>query len=96
MALRRLFGFSEGELMRSVSKPCSRLMGQTAGIFSAVGAFEVIYDQVLKMRLHKARALYCWRRNYWVHLRGSPACVGVESNGILILLTQSCLTNLIY
>ncbi|KAJ6876530.1 40S ribosomal protein [Populus alba x Populus x berolinensis] len=39
MALRRLFGFSEGRLMRSVCNPCSRLRRQTAGIFSAVGAF---------------------------------------------------------
>ncbi|KAF9669801.1 hypothetical protein SADUNF_Sadunf13G0002200 [Salix dunnii] len=39
MALRRMFGFSEGELMRSDCKPCSRLMRQTAGIFSVGGAF---------------------------------------------------------
>ncbi|CAK7340425.1 unnamed protein product [Dovyalis caffra] len=39
MALRRLFGFSDGELMRSDCKPCSRLMRQTAGIFSVGGAF---------------------------------------------------------
>ncbi|KAB1216274.1 hypothetical protein CJ030_MR4G026694 [Morella rubra] len=31
MALRRFFGFSDGELMRSDAKPCSRLMKQTAG-----------------------------------------------------------------
>jgi len=37
-------------------------------------------------------------RNQWCHLRGffSCVCVGVEPNGILILLTQSCLTNVIY
>nr|TKR91801.1 hypothetical protein D5086_0000219230 [Populus alba] len=39
MALRRLCGFSDGELMRSDCKPCSRLMRQTAGIFSVGGAF---------------------------------------------------------
>ncbi|CAI0551094.1 unnamed protein product [Linum tenue] len=39
MALRRYFGFSEGELMRSDCKPCSRLMRHTAGIFSVGGAF---------------------------------------------------------
>lgn len=38
MALRRLLGFSDGELMRSDSKPCSRLMRQTAGIFTVGGA----------------------------------------------------------
>ena len=38
MALRRLFGFSDGELTRSDAKPCSRLMRQTAGVFSVGGA----------------------------------------------------------
>jgi hypothetical protein len=37
MALRRFFGFSDGELMRSDSKPCSRLTRQTAGIFTVGG-----------------------------------------------------------
>ena len=37
MALRRFLGFSDGELMRSDSKPCSRLMRQTAGIFTVGG-----------------------------------------------------------
>ncbi|KAL6627615.1 hypothetical protein ACP70R_031341 [Stipagrostis hirtigluma subsp. patula] len=38
MALRRALGWSEGEVMRPESKPCSRLMRQTAGIFSVGGA----------------------------------------------------------
>ncbi|EOY25224.1 hypothetical protein QUC31_009172 [Theobroma cacao] len=38
MALRRLLGWSDGELMRSDAKPCSRLMRQTAGIFTVGGA----------------------------------------------------------
>ncbi|XP_070027228.1 uncharacterized protein [Nicotiana sylvestris] len=38
MALRRMLGYSDGELMRSDAKPCSRLMRQTAGIFSVGGA----------------------------------------------------------
>lgn len=38
MALRRFLGFSDGELMRSDAKPCSRLMRQTAGIFTVGGA----------------------------------------------------------
>uniref|UniRef100_A0A803PW01 DUF7875 domain-containing protein n=1 Tax=Cannabis sativa TaxID=3483 RepID=A0A803PW01_CANSA len=37
MALRRLLGFSDGELMRSDAKPCSRLMRHTAGLFSVGG-----------------------------------------------------------
>lgn len=36
MALRRLFGFSEGEVSRADIKPCSRLMRHAAGI-STVG-----------------------------------------------------------
>ncbi|XP_060204236.1 uncharacterized protein LOC132632355 [Lycium barbarum] len=38
MALRRMLGYSDGELMRSDAKPCSRLTRQTAGIFSVGGA----------------------------------------------------------
>ncbi|KAF5803043.1 hypothetical protein HanRHA438_Chr06g0275751 [Helianthus annuus] len=38
MALRRMLGFSDGELMRSDAKPCSRLMRHTAGVFSVGGA----------------------------------------------------------
>uniref|UniRef100_A0A0D9Y639 DUF7875 domain-containing protein n=1 Tax=Oryza glumipatula TaxID=40148 RepID=A0A0D9Y639_9ORYZ len=38
MALRRALGWSEGEVMRPESKPCSRLMRQTAGVFSVGGA----------------------------------------------------------
>lgn len=37
MALRRLCGFSDGELMRSDAKPCSRLMRHTAGLFTVGG-----------------------------------------------------------
>ncbi|KAK4751107.1 hypothetical protein SAY87_004589 [Trapa incisa] len=39
MALRRMLGWSEGDLMRSDAKPCSKLMRQTATIFSIGGAF---------------------------------------------------------
>lgn len=38
MALRRLLGFSDGEIMRSDAKPCSQLMKQTAGLCSVEGA----------------------------------------------------------
>ncbi|KAE8678610.1 BZIP domain class transcription factor isoform 1 [Hibiscus syriacus] len=38
MALRCMLGWSDGELMRSDAKPCSRLMRQTAGIFTVGGA----------------------------------------------------------
>ncbi|KAB5555919.1 hypothetical protein DKX38_006966 [Salix brachista] len=93
MALRRLCGFSDGELMRSDCKPCSRLMRQTAGIFSVGGAFGFW----ILCRLHYAVAdikqLFKWKgfdligvttlRNQWGHLRGffSCVCCGVEPNG---------------
>ncbi|RWW33276.1 hypothetical protein BHE74_00010572 [Ensete ventricosum] len=38
MALRRALGWSDGELMRSDAKPCTRLMRHTAGIFTVGGA----------------------------------------------------------
>ncbi|CAF1727584.1 unnamed protein product [Brassica oleracea var. botrytis] len=38
MALRQMLGWSEGDLMRSDAKPCSRLMRQTAAIFTVGGA----------------------------------------------------------
>lgn len=38
MACRQALGWSEGEVMRPESKPCSRLMRHTAGIFSVGGA----------------------------------------------------------
>ncbi|QCE07219.1 hypothetical protein DEO72_LG9g2236 [Vigna unguiculata] len=38
MSLRRFLGFSDGEVMRSDAKPCSRLMRHTAGICSVGGA----------------------------------------------------------
>ncbi|CAK8572572.1 unnamed protein product [Lathyrus sativus] len=38
MSLRQFLGYSDGEVMRSDAKPCSRLMRHTAGIFSVGGA----------------------------------------------------------
>eukprot|EP00268_Persea_americana_P026826 TRINITY_DN2635_c4_g1_i3.p1 TRINITY_DN2635_c4_g1~~TRINITY_DN2635_c4_g1_i3.p1 ORF type:complete len:106 (-),score=6.95 TRINITY_DN2635_c4_g1_i3:526-843(-) len=37
MALRRVFGFTDGELMRADCKPCSTLMKHTATIFTVGG-----------------------------------------------------------
>ncbi|KAK9085111.1 hypothetical protein Sjap_025522 [Stephania japonica] len=37
MALRRFFGFSDGELCRSDAKPCSRLMRHTARLYTVGG-----------------------------------------------------------
>ncbi|OVA16626.1 hypothetical protein BVC80_1543g60 [Macleaya cordata] len=38
MALRRVLGLSDGELMRADAKPCSRLMRHTATVFTFGGA----------------------------------------------------------
>jgi hypothetical protein len=38
MSLRQFLGYSDGDVMRSDCKPCSRLMRHTAGIFSVGGA----------------------------------------------------------
>ncbi|EMS68307.1 hypothetical protein TRIUR3_17203 [Triticum urartu] len=57
MSLRQLLGWSDGEVMRPESKPCSRLMRHTAGIFSVGGglAFWVL------CRLHYATGMVRWR-----------------------------------
>lgn len=60
MALRRVLGFSDGELMRSDAKPCSRLMRQTAGIFSVGGALGFW----ILCRLHYGMFLYCHLSNF--------------------------------
>lgn len=57
MALRRFFGFSDGELMRSDAKPCSRLMKQTAGIFTVGGGLGFW----ILCRLHYGWSYFsCW------------------------------------
>lgn len=57
MALRRMLGFSDGELMRSDAKPCSRLMRHTAGICSVGGALGFW----TLCRLYYGLSLYCFR-----------------------------------
>lgn len=37
MALRRILGFSDGEVMRSDATPCPQLMKQTAGLCTVGG-----------------------------------------------------------
>lgn len=56
MALRRVLGFSDGELMRSDAKPCSRLMRHTAGICSVGGALGFW----TLCRLYYGLCLYCF------------------------------------
>ncbi|KAF6167217.1 hypothetical protein GIB67_029855 [Kingdonia uniflora] len=59
MALRRFFGFSEGELCRADAKPCSRLMRHTAGVFTVGGslAFWILcklhYACAVKLEVHR-------------------------------------------
>ncbi|KAK9089447.1 hypothetical protein Scep_028529 [Stephania cephalantha] len=53
MALRRFFGFSDGELCRSDAKPCSRLMRHTAGLFTVGGdwLFGFFVDYIMAQEL---------------------------------------------
>ncbi|KAK2976329.1 hypothetical protein RJ640_008783 [Escallonia rubra] len=78
MASRRFFGFSEGEPMRSDSKPCTRLMRQTAGIFSVGGAlgFWVL------CRLHYGTRITVPRSLPWV------ACGAVSVSSTTALLVR--------
>ncbi|KAI3854948.1 hypothetical protein MKX03_009106 [Papaver bracteatum] len=48
MALRRVLGLSDGELMRANAKPCSRLMDHTAIVFTFGGAMSKNLKIVLK------------------------------------------------
>ncbi|CAM8880768.1 unnamed protein product [Rhodiola kirilowii] len=63
MALRQKLGWSEGDLMRSDCKTCSRLMRQTAGIWSFGGgvAFWVL------CRLHYGW-IFCFFNVIFCHL----------------------------
>ncbi|KAL8229632.1 hypothetical protein R6Q57_014532 [Mikania cordata] len=69
MALRRLFGFSDGELMRSDSKPCSRLMRHTAGVSSVGGALGFLDS--LSFALRKKLTRLSLMRVIW-NLRVGP------------------------
>uniref|UniRef100_A0A0A9G937 DUF7875 domain-containing protein n=1 Tax=Arundo donax TaxID=35708 RepID=A0A0A9G937_ARUDO len=77
MALRQALGWSEGEVMRPESKPCSRLMRQTAGIFSVGGtlAFWVL------CRLHYGPRITVPRSLRWA----SCGVVSVSSTSALLV-----------
>ncbi|KAL5567969.1 hypothetical protein UlMin_024544 [Ulmus minor] len=77
MALRKFFGFLEGELMRSDSKPCMRLMRQTAGICSVGGAlgFWTI------CRLHYGPRITIPRSLWWA----ACGAVSVSSSSALLV-----------
>ncbi|XP_043719217.1 uncharacterized protein LOC122667090 [Telopea speciosissima] len=77
MALRRLFGFSDGDLMRSDAKPCSRLMRHTAGVFSVGGglAFWVL------CRLHYGPRITVPRSLRWA----ACGAVSVSSTSALLV-----------
>ncbi|ERN02037.1 hypothetical protein AMTRI_Chr02g266140 [Amborella trichopoda] len=77
MALRRLFGFSDGELSRSDAKPCSRLMRHTAAIFSVGGALGFW----TLCRLHYGPRITVPRSLRWA---GSGA-IGVSSTTALLV-----------
>ncbi|XP_050382973.1 uncharacterized protein LOC126799749 [Argentina anserina] len=84
MALRRYLGFSDGELMRSDCKPCSRLMRQTAGIFTVGGAFGFW----ILCRLHYGPRITIPRALRW----GACGALSVSSSTALLvrLLSPEC------
>ncbi|KAJ7973211.1 Pentatricopeptide repeat-containing protein [Quillaja saponaria] len=77
MALRRLCGFSDAELMSA--KPCSRLMRQTAGIFTVGGGlgFWILY------RLHYGPRITVPRSLRWA---GCGAVTVSSTTGLLVRL----------
>ncbi|ONH90295.1 hypothetical protein PRUPE_8G045300 [Prunus persica] len=78
MALRGFLGVSNGELMRSNAKPCSRLMKQTASIFS-VG--EALGFWIL-CRLHYGPNIIVPRSLCWA------ACGAVSMSSTTALLVR--------
>ncbi|GJZ88131.1 hypothetical protein Tco_0659913 [Tanacetum coccineum] len=81
MALRRFLGFSDGELMRSDSKPCSRLMRHTAGVFSVGGALGFW----ILCRLHYGPRVNVPRSLRWA---GTGAITVSASTALLIVQTS--------
>ncbi|GAB2223488.1 hypothetical protein Droror1_Dr00017629 [Drosera rotundifolia] len=78
MALRKALGYSEGDLMRSDCKPCSRLMRQTAGIFTVGGAFGFW----VLCRLHYGPRITVPRSLRWA------ACGAVSTSSATALLVR--------
>ncbi|KAJ0978701.1 hypothetical protein J5N97_014208 [Dioscorea zingiberensis] len=77
MALRKALGWSDGELMRSDAKPCTRLMRHTAGISSVAGglAFWVL------CRLHYGPRITTPRALRWA----SCGAISVSSTSALLV-----------
>ena len=76
MALRQVLGWSDGEVMRPESKPCSRLMRHTAGIFSVGGA---LASWVL-CRLHYGNSSTYFPFQYLAYLFFSKAYIHLFVN----------------
>ncbi|KAL9248211.1 hypothetical protein vseg_021559 [Gypsophila vaccaria] len=78
MALRQALGWSDGELMRSDCKPCTRLMRHAAGICTVGGAlgFWVL------CRLHYGARVTIPRSLRWA------ACGSVSTSSTAALLTR--------
>ncbi|CAM8911566.1 unnamed protein product [Rhodiola kirilowii] len=84
MALRQKLGWSEGDLMRSDCKTCSRLMRQTAGIWSFGGgvAFWVL------CRLHYGTRITLPRSLRWAAC--GSLTVGSSTALLVRLLSPEC------
>ncbi|KAG6476653.1 hypothetical protein ZIOFF_065898 [Zingiber officinale] len=77
MALRRPLGLSNGELMRSDCKPCTRLMRHTAGIFSVGGALSFW----ILCRIHYGPRITIPRTLRWA----SCGAIAVSSSSALLV-----------
>ncbi|XP_022156333.1 uncharacterized protein LOC111023254 [Momordica charantia] len=78
MALRRILGFSDGEVMRSDATPCPQLMKQTAGLCTVGGglAFWIL------CRLHYGPRITVPRSLRWA------ACGAVSMSATSALLVR--------
>ena len=90
MSLRRFLGYSDGELMRSDAKPCSRLMRHTAAIYSVGGAlgFWVL------CRLHYGLFCFLSLASFFFHMHVTQNA-NFESSVILYVLLVFNLCSLI-
>uniref|UniRef100_A0ACD6AGY0 Uncharacterized protein n=4 Tax=Avena sativa TaxID=4498 RepID=A0ACD6AGY0_AVESA len=84
MACRQPLGWSDGEVMRPESKPCSRLMRHTAGIFSVGGAL----GSWVLCRLHYGPRITVPRSLRWASC--GAICTSSTTAMLVRLLSPEC------